>query len=325
MSKLNKILLTLGGIIIVGLLGFIVYQQIELKNKQLTIETQVVQQKELVDNIMRSQSSYASRDDINRFIANNGVNLKAVQNDLSKLQASVNSVNAVVIQSNGQHATDLPTTQGAANPDPHPIDPNNPDPYGYLSHQQNLQLNESFDNVQVPLGQVNFSAWKEKPWGLDLLPRQYNLVNVIGLDENQRSYVYNKFSVQVDGKTYDLKIQSAQTQQVYPESKFSWWNPRLFLGVDAGVSLTPFQPALTPSLDLGIMSYGRYLNQPDWVFLSAGLGYNIIDHNLQLLITPATYNIGKDLPLINNTYIGPSLGLETNGNISVMLGVKVGL
>lgn len=325
MSLSTKILLILGGMLLVGALGFIVYKQIEISNRQQAIETSLVAQKELTDNIMRSQSTYATKADIESFIKENGVNLKAIKDDLAKLDANVTAVNAILVTSQGQRGTQIPTTPGPVNPNPKPVDPNNPDPYGYLARQQNLQLNEDFSGVKVPFGTVGFSAWQEKPWSIDILPREYRVVNVLGTDENQRTYVYNKFAVKSGDKTYDIKIASAETKQEYPEAKFSWWNPRLFVGVDGGVGLNPVRGEFTPSANVGIMSYGRYKTQPDFSILGVGGGYGVVSNRFQLVVTPVTYNVGKHIPLMNNTYVGPSLHVGTDGNVGAMLGLRVGL
>jgi hypothetical protein len=73
------------------------------------------------------------------------------------------------------------------------------------------------------------------------------------------------------------------------------------------------------------MSYGRYKNQPDFTVLSVGGAYEFDAKRPAVVVTPFTYNVGKHLPLMNNTYIGPSLTLDTKQNFSVMAGVTVGL
>lgn len=324
MSLSTKILLILGGFIVVGLLGFIVYKQIEISNKQLAIESQVVAQKELVDNIMRSQNSYATKDDIDKFIKDNGVNLQAIQDDLDKLHAEVTSVNTIAVISNGQTATNIHST-GTGISNPNPVDSKNPDVFGYLLRQQNLNLNEDFGGVKVPIGQVGFSAWQKDPWNINILPREYHITNVIGTDDNQRTYVYNKVTVKSGNQNYDVKITTAQTEQKYPEAQWSWFNPRLYIGADGGINVNSVKGEFTPNVNISFMSYGKYKTQPDFSVLEVGVGYGTVSKKAQLVITPATYNVGKNIPLMNNMYIGPSLHIGSNGEISVMAGIRVGL
>ena len=324
MSVLNKVLIFLGAILLAGVLSFIVYKQVEISNRQLTIESQVILQKELADNIMRSQNSYATKDYIDKIIKTNGLNLKVIQDDLDKLHAEVTAVNVILVTSKGQHIINVPTTTtGPVNPNP--IDPTNPDPYGYMSRQQNLDINEDFGDTKVPIGKIGFSAWQKLPWSIDILAREYRVTNVLGTDENQRSYVYNKVSVKVADKTYDVKIATAQTEQVYPQAKWSWWNPRLNIGADGGINISQIKGEFTPTVGISVFSYGMYKNSPDFAILSAGVGYGTVAQKVQAVITPFSYNIGKHIPLMNNTYIAPSLHVGFNGDISIMGGIRVGL
>ncbi len=331
MTLKNKILIVLGSIIVIGLLGFIVYQQLQLSKQQDVIEKNVVAQKQLADKIIRSQSEYATRDDVEKFIKNNNVSLKEIQKDLGKLNADVNAVNKVVVNSIGRKEENLPSTSTEivdVNVKP-PICPDGstcPDPYGYLTHRQNFELSEPFaDGTNVPFGSVGFSSWQAKPWNVNILPREYNVVTVVGTDENQRNYIYNKFNIKVGDKYYDVKISSAQTLQVYPEEKWSFWNPRLFAGMDAGLTLNNMNGEFIPSINLGIISYGRYRNLPDWSFLQLGLGYGVNSKNIEFVLSPFMYNVGRNIPLINNTYVGPSLSLSPTGNFSTLVGIRVGL
>jgi hypothetical protein len=263
---------------------------------------------------------------MDKYISDNNINLKAIQDDLDKLHGEVQAVNIAVVSSQGQHGTNVPSTNtGPTNPNPVPVDPNNPDPFGYMKAQQDLALNEDFGNIKVPIGSVGFSAWQKAPWSFDIKPREYHVATVVGTDENQRQYFYNKFTVKVDNKDYDVPIKTATTQQVYPEAKWSWFNPRLYIGVDGAVGVTPVKGEFTPNLNVQIMSYGQYKTQPDFSILQVGAGYGTVSQRPQLVITPVSYNIGKHIPLMNNTYIGPSLSVGTDGNVFIGGGIRVGL
>jgi len=331
MTTFQKILLTLG-VVIALLLGFVIYQQKQNSDQQNAIEKQVVLQKELNDKIVRAQAEYATKNDLENFIKTNGIDLKVIQNDLDKLSADLTSTNKVVVNSNGVKSDHVESTSSEIK-NPNPTLPTckdgticpNADPFGYLSKQQNLKLNEPFGDTNVPIGEVGFSAWQDKPWNLNISPREYDLITVVGEDENQRQYFYNKFKVKVDGKEYDVKINTSQSKQEYPTAKFSFWNPRLFLGIDSGLNIQSFRGEFAPTLNLQIMSYGQFKSQPDFSILQAGIGYGIVSKKIQFVLTPVAYNIGKHLPLINNLYVGPSIMVNTQGDISIMGAIRVGL
>jgi len=324
MSLATKILLFLGAITIIGLLGFIVFKQIEISNRQQAIEAQVVSQKELMGNIMRSQHSYATKDDIEKVIKDNGLNLQAIKDDLDKLHAEVTAVNTILVNSKGQQGNHIPST-GTGPTNPNPVDTTDPDPFGYLARQQNLDVGEDFSGTRVPIGTIGFSAWQKDPWSINILPREYRITNVLGTDENQRTYVYNKVTIKAGDKDYDVKISKAQTEQEYPEAKWSWFNPRLYAGADGGVNVGSVKGEFTPSVNVSIMSYGRYKTQPDFSVLGAGVGYGTVSKNAQLVITPFAYNVGQHIPLMNNTYVGPSVQIGSNGDVSLMGGIRIGL
>jgi len=322
---LIKFLVALGGVLLIGTLAFVIYNQMQLSRQQTAIQTQLVEQRQLVDGIVRSQNQYATKADVEKFAKDNGINLGAIKDDLEKLHAEVTAVNVAVTHSNGQHGNNLPN--GPPGPvNPNPVDPKNPDPYGYMKAQQSFALDEDFGTVKIPFGKVGFSAWQEKPWSVDVNSREYKLSTVVGTDENQRQYFYNKFSIATNGKTYDVPITTATTKQEYPTAKWSWWNPRLLMGLDGGVNITQVKGEFTPHIGIGIMSYGQYKTTPDFSILEVGIGYGTINKTAQVVITPVAYNIGKNLfsPLMNNTYIAPSLSIGTDGSLGVGAGLRVG-
>ena len=330
-----KILIILGSILIFGLLGFIIYNQQESAKRQAAIESQIVLQKELVDKIVRSQSEYTSKKDLEEFIKNNGIALSAVKKDLDKLNAQVDSMNIILITSSAQKVTNLASSStGPENPDP--VVPMckdgtpcpNADPFGYLKVQQNRTLFEDFGQLKLPIGSVGFSAWKDKPWTLDIKGREYNIATVVGKDENQRSYFYNKVTVNIDGTNYELPIKQALSKQEYPSAKWHWWNPRLFLTSGIGVSVNELSSV---SLNMGAtvapISYGKFKNNPDISVMQVGIIYQTKSQKPALLINPINFNIGKVLSLnvINNTYVGPSVQLDITKNIFAGINVSVGL
>ncbi len=325
LSLSNKIIIFFASTLLFALLSIIVYQQFQMSKRQQAIESQIISQKELIDNITRSQSQYSSKEDINNLIKSNNLNLKAIQDDLDKLHAEISAVNIISAVSHSQSGSNIPSTStGHINPNP-----SNTDPYGYMKNEQKLALHEQFDNTKVPFGEVGFSAWQEKPWNFNIFQREYKVVNVIGTDENQRNYVYNKFSVNVNNKDYDIHISNAQVQQEFPSPHFSWWNPRLHMTTGGSINLaqSPLQGSLNLGVTMSIASYGQFKTNPTLNFLQVGAGYQTGTQNPSLILNPVNLNIGGALPkgLVNSTYLGPSLQLDTGGNVLTGVNLSVGL
>lgn len=337
MSLSTKILIWLGCILTFGMLTFIVVKQIENSNRQQAIEKQNVEQKQLIDNIIRSRNEYATAKDIEIFMRDNNINIDAVKKDLSLLKADLQSVSVAIFSSKGQKSDNLPTTSiGSKNPDPNiPIKCSNGevcpniDKYGYFTAQQNFDLFEDFNGKKIPIGTVGFSSWKDKPWFIDLKGRSYKIITVSGKDESQRDYFYNKVSIDVDGQSYDVKIDSSQTKQEFPEEKFSWFNPHLFLTSGGGISVNkmPVDAGANVGLTLGIMSYGQFKTHPKISILQVGVGAELTDKNLAIIVNPININMKGFLPenLVDNTYIGPSLVIDTKSNIFAGLNLSIGL
>ena len=330
---LVKVLVAIGAILTFGALAFIIYNQVQIKNQQTAIQSQIVAQQQLVDGIVRSQSQYATKADMEKFASDNNINLKAIKDNLDSLSAQVASINVIVASSQGQSAGHIPSS--STGPDnPTPTTPTckdgtpcpDADPYGYMKKQQNLALNEDFGTIKVPMGTVGFSAWQKEPWNVNIPPREYNVDTVVGTDDHERQYFYNKFTMKVDGKTYDVPIKTATTKQEVPSATWSWWNPRLFAGLDGGMNFSHVSGEFTPHVSLGIMSYGQYKTTPDFSILEVGLGYGVVNKSAEVVITPVAYNIGKNLfsPLANNTYIAPSFQIGTDGSLGAGVGIRVG-
>lgn len=333
-SNVSKILAALLAIVVFSALSLIIYNQEQHKTQLAQIQQQVVAQQQLVDGIVRSQSSYATSADLQKFASDNNINLQAIQDNLKTLNSQLAAINVVTTASTPQSGNNLPSTgTGPANPTPPPATvactngtcPNQ-DPYGYQKAEQTFALNEDFGTLKVPFGTVGFSAWQQNPWNVSIPTRTYNVDTVVGTDVNERQTFYNKFTVNVDGKTYDIPIAKATTEQQVPTASWSWWNPRLLMGLDGGVNINHVTGEFTPHVDLGIMSYGQYKTTPDFSILEIGLGYGAVNKTGELVITPVAYNIGKKLfsPLMNNTYIGPSLQIGTDGSFGVGAGLRVG-
>jgi len=341
MSTTAKILIFVGMFLTLVTLGFIVYNQHQLSVQQSAIQNEQIAQRQLIDGVVRSQTSWATQQDIANLLAANGVNadaLKAIQHDMDNVKANLTTANIITVNSKGQNVNNQASTgTGPANPKPPTsttIDcPNGgsvtcpaSDPFGYMQAQQEFQLNEDFGTIKVPIGTVGFSAFQDKPWSANIYARQYTVDNVIGTDENQRNVVYNQVNIKEGSKTYTIPITTSTTKQVLPSAKFSFWNPRILIGVDGGINLNYIKGEFSPSLSLGVMSYGQFKTTPDLSVLEVGVAYQAISKRPALVLTPIAYNFGRNFfsPLMNNTYIAPSVMISTDGTWTLGAGLRVG-
>lgn len=321
MSVLNRILIAIAAILVIGALGFLVYSHFELKAQNAALQQNMIEFKQLADGIVRSQSQFATKDDVAKFASDNQINIQAIQDDMTKLGATMSSVNVAKATSQAQVVSNVHSTSTG------PVNTNNtPEVPALNQAEQKLQLNEKFGTLSVPIGEVGFSGWLPNPFSENILQRSYNIDTVVGVTTKQQQIYYNKLSIVVDGKTYEIPISSSKTETVYPAAKFSFFNPRLSLGLSLGANLNHLQPELEPSLEVSLMSYGQFLVNPDWEFLGLGASWQAVNGRPALMITPFAWNIGKHFfaPLMENTYIGPSISWASDGTITTSAGIRVG-
>lgn len=337
MTLVSKILIILGFLIGFGFISYMIYNQEKIKSQQALIQSSIVAQQTLVDGIVRSQSQYATAADLAKFASDNDINMKAIQANMKTLNDQLAAINVITADSTGQNRTNVAST-GTGPSNPKPTAPlvvactggtatcPNQDPFGFQTKQQNLALNENFANLKVPFGTVGFSAWQQNPWDVQIAPREYNVDTVVGVDVNQRQTFYNKFTVKVNNQTYDIPIKTATTKQVTPTATFSWWNPRLLMGIDGGVNVEHVKGEFVPSISLGIMSYGQFKTTPTLSILEVGVGVGAVNKTPELVVTPVAYNFGNKFfsPLMNNTYIAPSVSVATDGSFTIAAGLRVG-
>lgn len=323
-------------IAIFATMGYIIKTQHDSLQQQKSIEESVVLMKQLSDDIVRNQAQYATKQDIEKFASDSGINLSPIKDDLKKLNADVSSISVVIANSSGYKGTDIhtsnvtprtdiPVISTVTCKDGTKLDCPNQDKFNYFTGQQNLKLEEPFvGSKSIPWGVVGFSAWKENPWDITIYPREYHLGTVLGVDENNRHFAYSQFWVESNGQRYNVQVSNAQFEEIYPVSKFSF-NPSLYLGLNAGAIITPLRADVVPSLEVSLFSYGKTKILPTWTFLSLGVGYETQTKNVGMILSPINYNLGSSVSFLHNLYIGPSVGLDLLGNFSILGGVRVGL
>jgi hypothetical protein len=317
--------------VVIGVVAFIIKQQYDIFTQLKKIETTVILTKDLSDGLIRSQSSYISKSDLEKLIKSNNINLDAINKDLETLQSKIKAIQITEIKTPGYEANNIPSSYVVKKPAVKPND-NAPvqtvvaDPFGYNENTQWLNISEPFDDkTSVPVGKTGFSAWQKDPWMINIRPRKYSSSTVITEDQEGRIVTYTKFQINVDDKVYTIPGVKSSVSQEVPSSQF-FFNPRLFLGADFGAVVNNSPKAeLQPNLTLGLFSYGASKLKSDYTFGNIGVGFSTSNKNVTFILSPINFNIRKLVPFVGNTYFGPSISVDTAGNFSVMMGVKVQL
>lgn len=155
----------------------------------------------------------------------------------------------------------------------------------------------------------------EKKWKTGTYPLNLHATVVQTENEAGKSNVYVDLFVEKKDKKFPIDIKDVQWVRKEIKNKRFSFNTRLgftgFIGND-----------VYPGVDISLFSYGRTKRDLDWRFVTVGVGGN--KDSMRGYFSPVQYNIGNFVPLIENMYIGPSIGidedleLEYGGGISVL-------
>jgi len=327
MTSVQKILAYVGALALIFLVCYIVILRYEASLQQHAIDQENINQKKLDDFLVRASASYVSRTDLEKMISDEGINLKAVKDDIGKLNGSVTALTITVASSKTQivvsgGGTYIPTPIPSSiptTPSGHAEDVND-----WYKERAHLDISEKFGDDSIPFGSVEFQAQnpKGKEWNETIYGRKYKMDAVIAnTEERNRIITYSQFSIDSNGKTYKVPVDS-KTTEVFPESSFKWHiHPSLYAG--AGYSSSGFSQPIGASLSLA--AFGKYSKSPELVFLDIGIGYNTTVKTIEFSVFPVSYNISSLLSMFSNTYVTAGFGVGVDKSYSAIVGIKVEL
>jgi hypothetical protein len=279
-------------------------KQVEILQKQLDAYT------------MRSSNETVTKEYLDSVIKGSKINISKLEDDMSSLNSKLDSMNQVKIISVPQYIKEVNSTKQEPKPDTQPIEKKDDQ---YMKNKQILDLYENFGISKVPIGNTSFSAWKNSPWDYNIYGRNYTITNVITKTDEDKTIVYNKFNIEVEGKTYEVPITSSKTIQTNPKSSFKLY-PKLFLEYSSGISS---DRNLNNAVGLMIspIQYGQSKFNPKFVFASIGAGYS--NNGLNIIFSPVMYKIDV-VDFIKNVYIGPitSINMSKVFTVGLSLGVS---
>ena len=193
---------------------------------------------------------------------------------------------------------------------------------------EHFELTRKVGDKDLPVGWVKYHPdWEgEDPLVQYFYPLEYyNTIVKTEDDEGNFSYtsevyVENNFVSKSRGIKYPLELKSIEFEEKPINEKKFRFNPRVGLG--GGITTEAF----FPNLNVSMFSYGRTKVDMDWRFISLGLGVaDDDDHGSKLVgvFTPAEYNIGKPLPIVDNVFVGPAISFDTDSEIGLGLTFSV--
>lgn len=168
------------------------------------------------------------------------------------------------------------------------------------------------DGSELPVAWAMYSPniEGEEKWTTGSYPIKIHTKVAIGENEDRSdAYVESYMTSDVfnadKGKKFPITVDSVEWVQAPPKEKRWMFNPRVSLGF--GVT-----NGIMASLETSFFSYGRTKGDMDWRFLSLGIGASS-DHEY-LYFAPVEYNVGKALPIIENLFISPFIGVDDDNS-----------
>jgi len=187
--------------------------------------------------------------------------------------------------------------------------------------------------VRIPIAWVIFYPNRppNKQWKTGVYPLEFKtkIVQTEQDDGQWNTYVEtwaeNNKDKESKGIKLPLRITLADFKQIRNKDKeFYWWAPHFSLNLDLGSANLDNEDSDTfvyGGLSFSLSGYGRTKNDLTWRFIDFGISTNGDDAYLKF--TPFTYNIGEPLPFINNTFVGPFVGISNHSDYVYGIGISV--
>jgi len=169
---------------------------------------------------------------------------------------------------------------------------------------------------------------EDKKWKYGIYKLDYHIRTVQAEQEDGQLNTYNEVWFESNdrkaskGVEVPVKIASSEFKQSYKKEKeFYLWAPHASINVDFGIGNFDVDDTIVPGISVSMSGYGRTKNDLDWKFVELGL--NSTGDYTYLKFSPFSYNVGKFLPLISNTFVGPFVGYSNKGETSFGVGISI--
>jgi len=324
--KIKTVLWIVSVAIILALIpaGILFYQNQRLKDQvsQYAGE-QNINYKALTESLQRAETKQArSNKELTIFAEQNGINIKAVEQDLQNLDGRLEAVASTKAKTttvvHNHYPSDSTTSSEIEVPtckqDGRPIDI-----YGYTKR---IETKELTDSNGMRVADVSFSAAQKRPWSSKVYSLEYNALSTIGRGTNNQLILSTELTVEnpetQPGKIFRIKgVESRVIQAPEPGPTFDWWDPALLLlTIPALIAYPKIDFSASLSLGFSVWSYGR-----DWRVLGITAGYDAFQNAFRASLVPFLYNIGEPLPLLSSLYIFLDIGISSQADVSIGLGI----
>lgn len=190
------------------------------------------------------------------------------------------------------------------------------------------EKNDKGEEVEVAVGWAIF--YPNRPsgerWKTGIYPIEFKskIIQAEQKDGQWNTYadlwLENNKDNESEGKKLPLDVQIAEFKQVLKKNKeFFVWNPRINLNADVGFGTGG--EAIGAGLSVSFMGYGKTKRDQTWQFIDLGVSTN--GEDTWFRFSPFKYNLGEHIPLVENTFIAPFAGVDTEGNFLGGVGISI--
>lgn len=195
---------------------------------------------------------------------------------------------------------------------------------GKLDHHFIKIYNTAADGTEFPVAWSMFHPNQpdpEKLWKVGTFNQEF-YVDIIETENRDGTFnryveltVENNKNSETKGKVFPVEIVDIKwAKNPITDKRFSW-NPRISM---CGVMTTE---SLYPGLAVSFFSYGKTTGDLDWKFLSVGLGGNA--DTINGFFEPLSWNFGKAIPLVENSFIGPIVSINNKSEVGYGINMSI--
>jgi len=324
MALFVAILLTL---IFGGIKGYAwIDGQFKLKDEQTKLALEEARQyKEYADNLVRANTEVVNslKTDIANLERRNSAAINSMLAEIEEKNEKINNMGETIAKLNEnirdlRVASDHAYKSGTGDYDEQ-----------YFKKVLYRTKDEDGNELEVPVAWAMFFPNREpdKQWKTGVYPLEYHSRIIQSEQEDGQINTYTEiwFENNKDkaskGIEIPVKITSSEFKQTRNEdSKFYLWAPHINLNSDIAMG-SDLEGGVAGGLSFSLSGYGRTKNDLRWRLFDFGVSTNGDDTYAKF--TPFAYNLGKHLPLISNTFVGPFFGRSTEGESIFGVGLSV--
>ena len=285
-----------------------VFAWINSRDNQSNLDNLNIAYKQLSDTVARANSEVVTKSELKEFAKSLGSSFSEINADLSSLGANLKAVGITTVEIKGKFETHVPSTVTPGIIIDH-IAPPQPAKCSLCDiHDYTIQI-QAVDITfgTMPFANIQFDASLDKPWTIKIDDIDFKIDTVVGEKTNgvlvfyHTVSMYNASRPELKNKEVQLKIVKSEYKEVLPGKSFYWFAPAIDLNLINTLSIPGFTYHVGGYLGLSLMGYGQSKLDLDWRFIEAGIG--ITQDSFIVILSPAKYNIARQIPLLTNLWL----------------------